>query len=156
VRLVRRCVDAVRQTRTRVIVNDRLDVALAANAHGLHLRSDSFPSVRARRLAERGFIIGRSIHTVDEASQASADGSLDYLMFGTVFPSVGKPAHPPAGVGALVSAAAATTLPVLAIGGITARTVGQLGTTGAAGFAAIGLFAEADDESLRGVLSMEW
>src|SRR5262245_51608775 len=60
-RLVARLVEAVRGTRARVLVNDRIDVALAAGAHGVHLRGDSVPAPRARQLAPPPFIIGRSV-----------------------------------------------------------------------------------------------
>ncbi len=76
---------AVKGTRTRILVNDRLDVALAAGAHGVHLRGDSMPASRARSLAPIGFLIGRSVHSVDEAVRRHADGGVDYLLFGAVF-----------------------------------------------------------------------
>src|SRR5688572_21057384 len=60
-RLVARCVSAVQGTRARILVNDRLDVALAAGAHGVHLRGDSLPASRARALAPIGVLIGRSV-----------------------------------------------------------------------------------------------
>src|SRR5512134_2250555 len=73
-RLVTRCVAAVRGTHTRILVNDRRDVALPAGAHGVHLRGDSLPASRARSLAPIGFLIGRSVHTSAEAVVAYADG----------------------------------------------------------------------------------
>lgn len=141
-RLVARCVEATRGTRTRILVNDRVDVALATGAHGVHLRADSVPASRVRAIVPRGFVIGRSVHSVDEIAQASWDDGADYLLFGTVFATTSKPGAVPAGREGLTSAAASTTVPVLAIGGISADSVRQLGRTGAAGFAAIGLFAE--------------
>ena len=147
-RLVARCVTAVRNTRTRILVNDRLDVALTSGAHGVHLRGDSIPASRARALAPIGFLIGRSVHTVAEAVTAHAEGGLDYLLFGTVFATASKPGQPPAGVQALADVVRATPVPVLAIGGITSETVPQLKETGCAGFAAIGWFANEDETSL--------
>jgi thiamine-phosphate pyrophosphorylase len=70
--LVERCVVAVRSTFARVIVNDRLDVALAAGAHGVHLRSDSMPAGRVRAVVPRGFLIGRSVHAAGEAARVSS------------------------------------------------------------------------------------
>src|SRR5262245_20272498 len=90
-RLVERCVAAVRGTRTRILVNDRLDVACAAGAHGVHLRGDSMPASRARALAPIGFLIGRSVHSVAEAVTACEGGGLDYLLFGAVFNTASKP-----------------------------------------------------------------
>lgn len=136
--LVGRAVQAVRSTRARVVVNDRLDVALGAGAHGVHLRADSMPALRVRAIAPRGFLVGRSVHGETEA--ASARG-VDYLIFGTVFPTSSKSRHEPAGVGALAQVAASTTLPVLAIGGIDAVTASQAAVAGAAGFAAISMFS---------------
>ena len=154
-RLVARCVTAVRNTRTRILVNDRLDVALTSGAHGLHLRGDSMPASRARALAPIGFVIGRSVHTVAEAITAHAEGGLDYLLFGAVFATASKPGQPPAGVQALADVVRATPLPVLAVGGISSDTAPQLAGTGCAGFAAIGWFADGDEatvsEQMNGV-----
>src|SRR5215510_12707756 len=91
VRLVARCLDASRHTHTRVLVNDRVDVAMAAGAHGVHLRGDSVPAPRVRAIVPPGFLIGRSIHSREEAARVSVEGGLDYLMFGTVFSTTSKP-----------------------------------------------------------------
>ncbi len=143
-RLVERCLAAVRTTRTRILVNDRLDVALAVGAHGVHLRSDSMPASRARALAPIGFLIGRSVHSVAEAVAACAGGGLDYLLFGAVFATASKPGYTPAGVQALAEVAAAVSIPVLGVGGMSRETAPQLAGTGCAGFAAIGWFADGD------------
>jgi thiamine-phosphate diphosphorylase len=140
--LVTQMLAATRGTPTRIVVNDRLDVALACGAAGVHLRGDSVPVAAARRLASAGFLIGRSVHTVDEAERA--DGA-DYLIAGTVFPTASKPEHPVhafLGVAGLAAIARAARAPVLAIGGITDDRIEQIAAAGAAGFAAIGLFAE--------------
>ena len=150
--LVSRCVEATRGTRTRIVVNDRVDVAMAAGAHGVHLRGDSVPASRVREIVPPGFIIGRSVHAVDEAVQVSQGGGLDYLLFGPVFPTSSKPGVPGVGPQALATVAAATALPVLAIGGVTLDTIGPLAATGAAGFAAIGLFADCDPAALPAMI----
>ena len=139
-RLVSACVEAVHGTRTRVLVNDRLDVALAAGAHGVHLRADSFAASRARACAASPFLIGRSVHSVGEAVEATEHGGLDYLIFGTVFETSSKPGRRPAGLEALATVSAATCLPVLAIGGITGKRVDEVMRAGAVGVAAIGMF----------------
>jgi thiamine-phosphate diphosphorylase len=144
--LTSRCVAAVRGTTTRVLVNDRLDVALAAGAHGVHLRGDSFSGARVRPLSPRGFVIGRSIHSADEAARVVADGGLDYLVFGPVYETISKPGRTPAGLDALRGVVASTTIPVLAVGGVTRDRFGSIGRAGAAGMAAIGLFASAADD----------
>jgi thiamine-phosphate diphosphorylase len=152
-RLVARCVEAVAGTRTRVLVNDRLDAALIAGAHGVHLRGDSMPADRARTLAPPGFLIGRSVHTVEEARRVTTDPGLDYLIVGAVFATASKPGSAVGGVGLLAEVAAATTVPVLAVGGVTADTAHLLARTGSVGFAAIGLFAGGDDQRLREAVS---
>jgi thiamine-phosphate pyrophosphorylase len=141
--LVERCVAAVRGTRARVLVNDRLDVAIAAGAHGVHLPSSGAPAERLRAAAPRRFVIGRSVHARDEAVAAATGRALDYLLFGTVFSSASKPGAAPAGLDALHGVASAVAIPVLAIGGMTAERAAAAAAAGAAGVAAIGLFAEA-------------
>lgn len=148
-RLVERCVAAVRGTGTRVLVNDRVDVALAAGAAGVHLRSDSLEASRVRAIAPRGFLVGRSVH--DVAAAASA-GAVDYLLFGTVFDTSSKPGRRASGTEALALVAAATGTPVLAVGGITPDRMREVARAGAAGAAAIGLFAETPLEALPGLI----
>jgi thiamine-phosphate diphosphorylase len=139
--LVRRIVGAAAGTETRVVVNDRVDVAIAAGAAGVHLRGDSAPTSRVRAKAPDGFLIGRSVHSLADVDAALVDGGSDYLLFGTVFPSEGKPdGHPVAGLDALRQACARSPVPVLAIGGMTEARVAEVRAAGAAGFAAVGLF----------------
>lgn len=134
------CVRAVRKTRARVLVNDRLDVALAGGAHGVHLKSASYAAARVRAVAPAGFLIGRSVHSVDDAIRAGT--AVDYLIFGTVFRTSSKPSQMPAGPAALADVVRATPIPVLAVGGVTAATAGLIAETGTAGVAAISPFAE--------------
>lgn len=152
-RLVARCVDAARGTRARILVNDRVDVALAAGAHGVHLRADSVPARRVRGVVPPGFLIGRSVHSVAEALRAAADGGVDYLMFGTVFPTASKPGQAAAGTAALAELVVATSLPVLAVGGVTVATAPDIARTGAAGVAAIALFAHRSDDDLHAAVA---
>jgi len=149
--LVQQCVAALAGTRTRLLVNDRLDVALAGGAHGVHLRADSMPAPRVRSIAPRGFLIGRSVHTISEAVAATTKGGVDYLIFGTTFSSTSKPGTPGVGVDALAEVVAATPLPVLAVGGVTVNRLPGVAGSGAAGFAAIGLFA--GDAKAQAILS---
>ena len=139
VRLVREIVAAA--PLARVLVNDRADVALAAHAHGVHLRGDSAPASRVRAIAPHGFVVGRSVHTSAEIDSAIAEGGCDYLLFGTVFPSAGKPeGHRAAGLEALRDVCARSPLPVIAIGGIDESRLAAIENAGAAGFAAVGMF----------------
>ncbi|HEX5473296.1 MAG TPA: thiamine phosphate synthase [Vicinamibacterales bacterium] len=139
-------VAAVAGTAARVLVNDRLDVALRAGAHGVHLRADSLPVVRARRLAPPSFLIGRSVHSPDEAEGVARAGGCDYLLVGTIFASAGKPAgHPVGGTALLAAVAARTTVPILAIGGVHPGNARLVRAAGAAGAAAVGPFMTAPD-----------
>lgn len=141
-RVVEGSVRAARGTAARILVNDRVDVALAAGAHGVHLRGDSMPAARVRGIAPGAFVIGRSVHSPDEAARLARDGDLDYLIFGTVFRTSSKPEAAVAGLEALAAACAASALPVLAVGGMTPPRLGEVARAGATGFAAIGLFAD--------------
>ena len=139
--LVRAIVKATAGTAARVVVNDRADIAVLAGAAGVHLRGDSPAASRVRPMTPPAFLIGRSVHSLAEIDAAVADGGCDYLMFGTVFPSAGKPdGHPVAGLAALGAACARSPLPVIAIGGVDEAGAVLVGDAGAAGFAAVGLF----------------
>jgi thiamine-phosphate pyrophosphorylase len=142
--IVAELLTVTRGTATQIVVNDRLDVALACGAGGVHLRADSIPIAAARRLAPAGFLVGRSVHTAREAADAS---DADYLVAGTVFPSASKDrSHRLLGMDGLRAIVAATTVPVLAIGGISLDNVDVVAATGVAGVAAIGLFMHSPDE----------
>jgi thiamine-phosphate diphosphorylase len=139
VEIVHALLAAVAGSATRVIVNDRLDVALAGGAHGVHLRADSIPTAMARVLAPPGFLIGRSVHAAAEAAQAGDDA--DYLIAGTVFPSSSKGEDRRLlGVDGLQSVVRSAHVPVLAIGGVTADRISDIAACGASGIAAISLF----------------
>ncbi|MGE0043738.1 MAG: thiamine phosphate synthase [Vicinamibacterales bacterium] len=128
-------------SRTRVVVNDRADVAIASGAAGVHLREDSIPTAAARRLLGAGAVVGRSVH---DAAGAEAAGPVSYLLFGAVFETASKPGATPAGTEGLARVvAAAGGRPVLALGGITAANVGTVLRAGAAGVASIGAFLPA-------------
>ena len=152
--LVRSCVERVRGTRTRVIVNDRLDVALAAGAHGVHLPANGLPASRVRAVVPAGFLIGRSIHGTGEAARVTGEGGLDYLIFGTVFTTSSKAGLTPAGVAELAATVRAVTIPVLAIGGVTVERAQEIAGTGAAGAAAIGMFAESCAQGVDSVAAV--
>jgi len=146
-RLVTACVDAVRGTRARVLVNDRFDVAVAAGAHGVHLRGDSFAAPRVRACAPPGFLIGRSVHSVSDAVAAADGNAINYLIFGTVFESASKPGRAASGLRDLSAVACATPVPVLAIGGMTSDRIADVMRAGAAGVAGISMFDMPSDVS---------
>ena len=139
--LTGRILRAVRRAAARVVVNDRADVALAAGAHGVHLRADSFSASHVRRIAPPDFIVGRSVHSAREAAAAV---HLDYVLMGTVFPTRSKEDGAVlAGLAGLEEACRVCPVPVLAIGGVAADNLASIAAAGAAGIAAIGLFADA-------------
>jgi thiamine-phosphate pyrophosphorylase len=145
--LVRAAQDVVKRlhSRCRIVVNDRLDVALAARVHGVHLPAEGLPirEVRAR-LAGR-CRIGRSVHSAAEATEAAAAGA-DYIFFGPVFETPGKAAFgPPQGIEALRKIVRSARLPIWAIGGIDRETAAGLRETPIAGIAAIRAIGAADD-----------
>ena len=119
----------------KVLVNERVDVALAAGADGVHLRSCPIPPSEWRRIVPPGFLIGVSCHTLADIRESVG---ADYVYFSPIFES---PGHGPAvGLNALREAAKVATMPVIALGGITRANAAQCMEVGAAGIAAIRLF----------------
>jgi len=127
---------------SKFIVNTRVDVDLAAGdagAAGVHLPSGS-PAARVWR--RPGFLIGVSCHSVDDVRNAEKDGA-DYAVFGPVFPPLSKSTGlEPKGLDGLALAAAAVTIPVLALGGVTRENIDACISAGAAGIAGITIFQE--------------
>ena len=135
---------ARRQGRTRVMVNDRLDVALAAKAHGVHLGTRSMPADLVRRLAPREFVVGVSCHSLEEALAAQAAGA-DYILLGPIFATPSKlPYGPPLGLANLREVTLQVSIPVFALGGITLDRVALCLENGAAGIAGIRIFQDCD------------
>jgi thiamine-phosphate diphosphorylase len=144
--LVVQLIELTHTTKTRVVVNDRIDVALACGAGGVHLRGDSIPPDRARSIVPPGFLIGQSVRAVDQAVQAARHA--DYLIAGTVFPTPSKPGlRGHLGVVGLSAIARSVRVPVLAIGGVSIDRIEAVARSGAGGIAAIGLF-DAEGEAL--------
>jgi thiamine-phosphate pyrophosphorylase len=134
-----------RGARCAVVVNDRLDVALAARAAGVHLPADGLPIEQVRRVAPKRFLIGCSVHSLAEARQAQTAGA-DYLFFGPVFETPSKAAFgPPQGPDALMRIVEGVRIPVWAIGGITPERATGLRGIKIAGVAAISFIASAPD-----------
>ena len=136
--------------RTRILLNDRLDLALATKAGGVHLGEKSLPPEEVRRLVkslhrEEDFLIGVSCHSL-EAAKTAESGGADYLIFGPVFATPSKAAYgAPQGLHRLAAVCQAIALPVLAIGGITVENASDCLSAGTAGIAAIRLFQDAPD-----------
>ncbi|BCS33886.1 hypothetical protein TBR22_A31140 [Luteitalea sp. TBR-22] len=137
----RQAVAALQGSACRLLVNERAHVALAAGAHGVHLRSTGVAARRLRCVVPRGWIIGRSVHASDAATEVD---EADYALFGTVFPSGSKPSGAPvAGVDALAAWAARTRVPVVAVGGVSLARCPTARAAGARGVAGIEVFADA-------------
>ena len=143
------------QSATRLLINSRTDVAMAAGAAGVHLRSDDVPASTARsiwgeviaripqtnsQLVTRGSVIAVSCHTTAEVLHAESEGA-DFVVFAPVFQKKDAPDTPPRGLSALRVACAAKIL-VLALGGVTLENAGSCLAAGAAGIAGIRLFQE--------------
>lgn len=133
-----------RGTATRILVNDRLDVALAAKADGLHLPTNGLPVADVRRRYP-GLLIGASCHSLDELRGAQ-EGGADFAVFGPVYQPLSKEsAAPPLGLEKLAEAARAVRIPVLALGGISLENAADCLRAGTAGLAAISLFQKSAD-----------
>lgn len=138
------------QGRTRILVNDRLDVALAAGADGVHLGGGSVPisainEWRAAGVIPAGFQMGVSCHSAAEVLAAERNGA-DYVFFGPVFATPSKEKFGgPQGIERLAEASRSVRVPVIAIGGITAKNAELCVKAGASGIAAIQLFQETEN-----------
>lgn len=133
-----------RGSETRLLVNDRLDIALAAGADGVHLPSQGLPvgEVRGRFPA---LLVGASCHNLEELRRAE-EGGADFAVFGPVFETASKRAYgPPVGLERLAEAVRAARIPVLALGGINLENAVECLRAGAAGIAAISLFQKSED-----------
>jgi thiamine-phosphate pyrophosphorylase len=126
--------DLARTTGTTFVVNDDIDLALVIEAHGVHLGQEDFPVKDARRILGTKMLIGCSVHTIDQAQAAEADGA-DYLGVGPIFESTTKMARPPLGCGTLREICGAVRIPVYAIGGITVQGCAEVLAAGAKGVA---------------------
>lgn len=129
-----RLMEIARAAGSLLIVNDRVDVALAAGVDGVQLGRRGITVADARRLAG-AMRIGASVHAVGEAQVAVEEGA-DWLLAGSVYPTASHSGRPGAGTG-LIEAMAALGVPVIGIGGVTAERVREVSGAGAAGIAAI-------------------
>ncbi len=136
--LEREAADLIADAQIPVIISARCDVALATGAAGVNLPERDIGVEVARGLVKDG-LIGRSVHSLEVARQAEAEGA-DFVIFGPVWASPSHPGGRPAGVEELRRVAQALHIPVIAIGGVTEPRIADCLAAGAAGFAAITLF----------------
>src|SRR4030067_876447 len=144
-RLAERMRDLTASYGARLLVNDRVDVALAVGADGVHLGVSSMPASVARTVLGEGALVGLSPPHGRELSGAAAQGA-DFAAFGPVFPPPSKAAFgPPVGLSALAEACRRTAIPVFALGGVSAKNAGEALGAGAVGVALISyVFAALD------------
>lgn len=144
--LVVRAVEITRGSKTRLLVNDRADIARAAGADGVHLTTQSLPVEVVRTICGAEFLIGVSTHSLDEARAARTAGA-DFVVFGPVFETESKRIYgEPQGVDKLAEVTRALDeFPVVAIGGVTLDNVGECFHAGASGVAAIGMLSDAEN-----------
>lgn len=143
--------------RALFVVNDRIDVALAVGADGVHLPEDGLPVAAARRLLGEDKLIGCSVHNVASAVQCAREGA-DYVQVGTLYATESKPGRTPAGPQLVRSVAAAVDIPIIGVGGISAQNASIVMAAGAHGVAAISALLDTPDTSaaarhLTGVLN---
>jgi thiamine-phosphate pyrophosphorylase len=134
--LARALGDRARAAGVTFIVNDRADVALAVNADGLHVGQDDLPAPVARRLLRPEMILGVSIHSVEQARQAQAEGA-DYIAVGSIYPTGTKPAFELVGLDLLRRVRPLIRVPLVAIGGITLENAAAVVKAGADAVAVI-------------------
>ncbi len=141
--LARRLAERARAAGGVLIVNDRLDVALAVGAAGVHLGQDDLPASEARRLAP-GLVLGVSSHGLEQARRAQAGGA-DYVALGSIYPTGSKPSFELVGLEALRLVRPHVTVPLVAIGGITLERVPAVLAAGADAVAVISAIGLARD-----------
>jgi thiamine-phosphate pyrophosphorylase len=129
-RAARRLLPLARAGGVPLIINDRVDVAQAAGADGVHLGQEDLPVRAARAILGPGRLIGQSTHSLEQALAAQADGA-DYIGFGPIFATPTKPDYPAVGTGPIRAVVSQVRLPVVCIGGIDHETVRRVAAAGA-------------------------
>ena len=134
----------VTQGRALFIVNDRVDVALAVGADGAHLPENGLPVESAREMLGEDMLLGCSVHSVAGAAQCAVLGA-DFVQVGTLYATDSKPGRTPAGPELVREVVTAAAVPVIGVGGITARNAAEVMAAGAHGVAVIGALLDAPD-----------
>ena len=145
VRLAREVQAVAASHRSQLLINDRIDVALALEGVGVHLRSNSLPVSVARQLLGAQRLVGVSVHTVEEAMQVESQGA-DYIILGPIYATPSKQMFgPPLGIHTLEKACRLVRIPIIGIGGVTAARAQQMRYAGAFGVAVITAILSATD-----------
>jgi thiamine-phosphate pyrophosphorylase len=145
VRLAREVQAVTASNRSQLLINDRIDVALALEGVGVHLRSNSLPVSVARQLLGAQRLVGVSVHTIEEAIQVESQGA-DYIILGPIYATPSKQMFgPPLGIHTLEKACRLVRIPVIGIGGVTAARAQQMRRAGAFGVAVITAILGATD-----------
>ena len=127
--------------KTKVLVNDRADIAIAAGADGVHLRDGSVAPKRIRGISSRPLVVSIACHGVEGVAWAARSGA-DLAILAPIFPPLSKPStRPPLGLEAITQAAASVKIPVIALGGVTQANADDCMKAGAAGVGGISLFS---------------
>jgi thiamine-phosphate pyrophosphorylase len=142
--LAARLRDRCRRADVTFIVNDRVDLALAVDADGVHLGQQDLPALVARPLLRPGMILGVSTHGVDQAQSAQCDGA-DYVAVGSMFATASKPGFELVGPALIRDVRGAIRVPLIGIGGITEANVAEVIRSGADGVAVISAVCAAPD-----------
>jgi thiamine-phosphate diphosphorylase len=142
--LARRLAQRCRETGALLVVNDRADLALAADASGLHVGQDDLPAKDARRLLRPGMILGVSTHDEEQARRAVSDGA-DYVAVGSIFPTGSKVGFQLVGPQLMRRVRTIVPVPLVGIGGITADNAPEVLAAGADGVAVISAICAAPD-----------
>lgn len=141
------------ESNTLFIVNDYIDVALLAEADGVHLGQDDIPIHEARKITPPGFIIGRSTHSFQQAVEAEKQGA-DYIGSGPVFATPTKETYIPIGIDCVKEVQKTVKIPVVAIGGLTLDNIAQLYDVGVRNFAMVRAFQEDSEEVVNRINTM--
>lgn len=136
--------ESTRRHGARLIVNDRVDVAMGVGADGVQRTYTSLPTEALRRFVPRDFLIGASVHSLEQAHQAEREGA-DFIVFGPIYDTPSKRQYgAPQGLPALEQVRGAVSRPVIAVGGITPERVGEVRKAGASGVAVISAILSAE------------
>jgi thiamine-phosphate pyrophosphorylase len=143
-----------------LVINDRIDIAIAVEADGVQVPEAGLPTLTARGLIGKYAVLGRSVHSVEEAQRASREGA-EFVIAGTIYQSPTHPDFAPVGPGLIEEITRDSSFPVLAIGGVTADKVDELVKAGAAGIAIVSAIANASEpkaaaEELMTALREAW